>query len=349
MIFSFDNIKIWSSLSKNGQNSDLRRNSSHMWPFIVIGVVVVLLLGGVISMLAYTTPIAEKVYREYLVNPHPENRTRECSCVTNEEQVAMWNAGCEWAEARTDKMREVEVHRDGLRFLGEYYDFGHDRCVIILPGRCECLKYSYFYSKPYEDAGFNVLVIDQRSYGLSDGEFNTIGKEECEDLKVWIKFVEEELGIHKIWLHSICVGSSTAVLLTSSAECPESIKALVTDGCFISFRESFRTHMEDLNRPTFPVLGMVMRNIKKYTGTDVDAIAPIKLIDKVKIPVLFLYGEKDIFSKPEKSKLLIEKCGSTEKEVEWFKEGAHSHLRYTNPEQYDAAILRFSKKSVFAE
>ena len=69
-----------------------------MWPFIVIGVVVVLLLGGVISMLAYTTPIAEKVYREYLVNPHPENRTRECSCVTNEEQVAMWNAGCEWAE-----------------------------------------------------------------------------------------------------------------------------------------------------------------------------------------------------------------------------------------------------------
>ena len=73
------------------------------------------------------------------------------------------------------------------------------------------------------------------------------------------------------------------------------------------------------------------------------------LIDKVKVPVLFLYGEKDIFSRPDKSKLLIEKCGSEIKEVEWFKEGAHSHLRYTNPEQYDAAILRFSKKDIFAE
>ena len=320
-----------------------------MGPLIAITVVVVLLLGGVIFMLAYTTPIAEKVYREYLVNPNPNDRKRECSCVTNEEQVAMWNAGCEWGEARKDKMREVEVTRDGLRFRGEYYDFGYDRAVIILPGRCECLKYSYFYAKPYEDAGFNVLVIDQRSYGLSDGEFNTIGKEECEDLRVWIRFVENEIGIHNIWLHSICVGSSTAVLLTSSGTCPESIKAIVMDGCFISFRESFRTHMIDLHKPTFPVLNMVMNKIKKNTGTDVDKVAPIKLIDKVKVPVLFLYGEKDIFSRPDKSKLLIEKCGSEIKEVEWFKEGAHSHLRYTNPEQYDAAILRFSKKDIFAE
>ena len=102
--------------------------------------------------------------------------------------------------------------------------------------------------------------------------------------------------------------------------------------------------MIDLKKPTFPVLGMVMRKIKKNTGTDVNAIAPIKLIDKVTIPVLFLYGEKDIFSRPDKSKILIEKCGSKNKEVEWFKEGAHSHLRYTNPEQYDAAIARFVEK-----
>jgi hypothetical protein len=56
-----------------------------MGPLIAIIVVVVLLLGGVIFMLAYTTPIAEKVYREYLVNPNPNDRKRECSCVRNEE------------------------------------------------------------------------------------------------------------------------------------------------------------------------------------------------------------------------------------------------------------------------
>jgi hypothetical protein len=315
-----------------------------MLPFIIIGVVVLLLVGGAVAMLVITNPIAEMVYRNHLVNPDPENRKRECSCVTNEEQVKMWETGIAWADGVKDKMREVEVTRDGLRFLGEYYDFGKNRTVIILPGRCECLTYSYFYAKPYEAAGFNVLVIDQRSYGLSDGEYNTIGKQECEDLKVWISFVEKEFDIHDIWLHSICVGSSTSVLLASQPDCPSAVKAMVLDGCFISFRESFKTHMEDLGRPTFPVLDEVMLKIKKYTGTNVYKIAPIRLMDKVKIPVLFLYGEKDIFSKPEKSKLLIAKCGSEHKEVEWFKEGAHSHLRFTNPEQYDAAIKRFSEK-----
>ena len=53
--------------------------------WIALAVIFVLLLGGVVFMFVYTTPIAEKVYREYLVNPHPEDRRRECSCLTNEE------------------------------------------------------------------------------------------------------------------------------------------------------------------------------------------------------------------------------------------------------------------------
>ena len=315
-----------------------------MWVYILIGVIVAMLLGGVIFMLVYCTPIAEKVYREHLVNPDPDNRKRECSCVTNEEQVAMWEEGCAWGEAKKDFMREVEVSRDGLHFYGEYYDFGSDRVVILLPGRCECLKYSYFYAQTYEKAGFNVLAIDQRSYGLSDGVYNTIGVEESKDLLVWVRFAEEELNMHNIWLHAICVGSSTAIITASDEDCPKSIRGLVLDGCFISFRESFRTHMIDLKKPRFPVLDMVMHNIKKYTGTDQAKIAPIKLIDKITIPVLFLYGEKDIFSLPEKSKLLFEKCASPYKEIEWFKEGAHSHLRYCNSEQYDTAIINYTKK-----
>ena len=73
-----------------------------MWIYILIGVLAAVLLGGVIFMFAYTAPIAERVYREHLVHPDPENRKRECSCVTNEEQVAMWDEGCAWGEAKKE-------------------------------------------------------------------------------------------------------------------------------------------------------------------------------------------------------------------------------------------------------
>ena len=38
--------------------------------------------------------------------------------------------------------------------IGEYFDFGKDRCVIILPGRCESLMYSYYFAPPYEKGVF---------------------------------------------------------------------------------------------------------------------------------------------------------------------------------------------------
>ena len=75
---------------------------------------------------------------------------------------------------------------DGLKLIAEYYDFGFDKTAIIMPGRRECLIYSYFYAFPYKDAGVNVLVIDQRAHGLSEGKYSTCGIFEAKDVIDWI-------------------------------------------------------------------------------------------------------------------------------------------------------------------
>ena len=59
--------------------------------------------------------------------------------------------------------------------------------------------------------------------------------------------------------------------------------------------------------------------------------------------VLFLYGEKDIFSLPKKSKMLFDACSAKDKKIVWFLEGGHSHLRINNTEKYDNAIIEFFK------
>ena len=83
---------------------------------------------------------------------------------------------------------------------------------------------------------------------------------------------------------------------------------------------------------------MVMNHIKKHTGVDVDAAAPIDFIDKLNVPVLILAGKGDLYSVPEKTDILYEKCSAPKKELVWFDEGSHSHLRITDEEGYDAAI-----------
>ena len=104
--------------------------------WIVFGIAV-LLLSGIAVMLWKTVPIAKKVYFSQLVRETPEKWGRVCSAPDNPEQLAMWNAGCAWAEENRTHMRPVHIQNGQLRLAGEYYDFGAERCVIILPGRCE--------------------------------------------------------------------------------------------------------------------------------------------------------------------------------------------------------------------
>lgn len=313
---------------------------------IVLIVVGVLLVGGLVAMIAYTYPIAKRVYAEQLVRTSPEKWGRSCSFPDDKEQVQMWNEGMAWMESNRARITELQIENDGLKLFGEYFDFGQDRCVIILPGRCESLIYSYYFAPPYEKAGFNVLVIDTRCHGKSDGVYNTLGVQESADVLAWARLAQEKFGNKEIYFHGICIGTSSALFALSSPDCPEYLRGLVTEGCYVSFRETFKRHMIALKRPVFPVLQMVMALIRKHTGTNVYTQKPIIAIRKINpaCRVLFLYGEKDIFSIPKMSRKLFAACASRDKKLVWFEKGGHSHLRINNTDKYDQAIVDYFKR-----
>lgn len=310
---------------------------------IVLLIAGVLILGGFAAMLAYTFPIAKKVYNNQLVRTEPEKWGRVCSAPDNEEQLKMWNDGIAWMEPNRSRITEVSVESDGFMLYGEYFDYGSDRCVIILPGRCESLIYSYYFAEPYEKAGFNILVVDTRCHGKSEGKYNTIGVKESHDVLKWAELVHDKFNNKEVYIHGICIGTSSGIYAMINKNCPDYLKGLVTEGCFVSFRETFKRHMMADNRPLFPVLDMVMLLINKHTGTNVYKDKPIRAIKHINpnARILFLYGKKDIFSIPEKSQKLFDACSATDKQLVWFEKGGHSHLRINNTEEYDNAIIKF--------
>ena len=312
------------------------------WYFIVLIVLGVLLLGGIVSMLIYTLPLSKKIYEEQLVRTSPEKWGRVCSAPWHPENSAMWDEGLAWAEEHKAEMRELTIQNDGLKLCAELYlNGGSRRCVIILPGRCESLMYSYYFAPPYYESGLAVLAIDTRAHGNSEGTRNTIGEKESGDVLAWAKVLIQDFGMEEIYIHGICVGTAAGLYAMENPDCPPEIKGLVTEGCFTSFRESFRTHMIAEKRPLFPVLDEVMLQIKKYTGSNTYKRSPMKTVPHLKQRMLFLFGREDIFSLPEKSQKLFDACGSEDKTLVWFPAGSHSHLRINNKELYDSSIKEF--------
>lgn len=308
---------------------------------IVILIAGIVLGSGIVFSVVFTFYVAGRVYDKTLIRPDGEERARKCSAPDDKEQAEMFRRGLDWAELYKASMKPLEIENDGLRLLGEYYDFGFTRSVIILPGRTESLAYSYYYAEPYRKAGFNVLVIDSRATGFSDGKYYSMGELEKRDVIKWGRLLHDSLGNNSVFLHGICIGSSTAVYTMTEPDVPDYFTGMCADGMYKNFFETFRLHMKEWNKPAFPVAYEVMIILRKNTGANCLTYGPYKAVKKLKKPILFLYTELDRYSLPPESRKLFANCTSSVKEIHWFKKGGHSHVRINNEDEYDDTICDF--------
>ena len=297
-------------------------------------------VGGFL-MWPLTLFIASKcVFNSTLRRTEADKWGRAPSAPHDPEAMKMDALGVEWAEQHRDVMVEVHTVRDGMNLYGEYYDFGHKRAVMILSGRTESLRYGYYFAIPYAKAGWNILVVDPRAHGKSDGEFNTVGFEESKDDIAWVKYLRDCHGVEKVLFHGICIGAAGGMLAVTGEDCPDIVCGLVTEGMFPNFGESMKNHLIERKKPVktfYPLINMWM---KHYTGHSMD-VGPINFIEKMHVPLLMLHSKEDCYSTPSYAQKLYDLSGAPVKRLVWFEHGRHSMLRITDTGLYDTSVTAF--------
>lgn len=282
--------------------------------------------------------IGKKIYRNQLVRKSKEDWTRTCSAPDDYEQHLMWDSGIKWAEENKAYVKEVDIVSQGYHLYGEYYDFGYDRAVIIVPGRTETLCYSYYYAPSYQRAKCNILLIDKRGHGLSDGKYEDGGQHSYVDLLAWSKLLHDDFHMNDITYHGICIGSSLCAFALASKDCPSYVKRFINDGMYETFYITFKNHMKKENRPIFPFCYTALANALFTCKTNFFTNGPKYLMDKIQVPTLFIYTDKDEFSTPDQGERMYQNCAAKEKELYFFHKGRHSHVRFHNEEEYDQVV-----------
>ena len=303
------------------------------WIWIAVGAILVFFLLPTMLMSGI-------IYTVLLVRTKPEKWDRSCSIPDDEEYVGMFREGLAWEEKWKEHKQPVSIVSDGLKLVGEYFDFGGKRAVIIVPGRMESLLYSYYFAEPYRQEGCNVLVIDNRSHGLSEGKVSCLGFREYRDLQAWSRMLSERFGNTQVVLHGICIGASASLFALTDRNSPDCLCGMVADGMYTTFCESFKNHMLEDKHPLFPFVAEVMLYIRLISHANVVTDGPVKRIRQLQKPILFIHSRADSFSLPEKAQQLFDACPA-EKRLEWFEVGAHSRVRVNNPERYDRVIREF--------
>lgn len=233
---------------------------------------------------------------------------------------------------------------DGLSLRATYYEFSkgapieimfhgyrgsaaRDLCGGIL--RCKRL-------------GRNVITVDQRGAGKSDGNVISFGIKERYDVQSWAKFAYEKFGDKvKLILTGISMGAST-VLLASSLELPKTVVGIIADCGYSSAKDIIKKVINGLGLCANLCYPFVRMGGKIFGGFDIEKTSPEKEMKDCKIPVIFLHGDEDEFVPKEMSQKNYGACNSAKEMV--LIEGAGHGLAYAfDQEKYLKALKDFEK------
>ncbi len=230
--------------------------------------------------------------------------------------------------------------RDGLILRGEYLVRpGAVRTVVCVHGyRATGIENFAPVLPVLADMGCDILLIDQRACGASEGDAITFGMKERYDVLDWCRWLTKERGCtHPIILDGVSLGCST-VLMASNLELPENVRGIIADCGYTSGYEIIASVMKRMLRiPPFLVMPLLQLAARFELGLPLDAVSAEDCVRHTRIPILFVHGEQDHFVPAEMGKRNWAACASRK----WLllsPDAAHGESWLKSREEYTQLI-----------
>ncbi len=214
----------------------------------------------------------------------------------------------------------------------------HDRTIICVHG---------YHSSPQHDFGpaaykllecADLLFIDQRAHGKSEGKYITLGIKESRDCKAWAEYILKEKGEdHPVYLDGVSMGGTT-VLLASSLDLPKNIKGIIADCGFSSPMEILKNITGKFLKTNTDVLllstDIYCKLFAKFSLKEMDTA---KAMQNNRLPVLFAHGMCDELVPYQMTKDAYDAC-TTPKFLVLSKDADHGTSYMVDFEKYSEAI-----------
>jgi alpha-beta hydrolase superfamily lysophospholipase len=180
--------------------------------------------------------------------------------------------------------------KDKINIAINYYSSGYDEVVIIAPGWC-MTKDSNAFSRIAEmfSKQFDVVAFDFRGHGKSSGMF-TFTSRELMDMDTVIRFVRKS-NYKKIYLAGFSLGAAMSLIYASKSKFIDKVIAVSPPSDFDKIENEM--WKKEAWGETFKKFELDrFASIRPYP-IPLDKIKPINIVEKIKVPTLFIAGEKD--------------------------------------------------------
>lgn len=301
----------------------------------MLWIILAVLIAAVLYVLHYGYKLAF-YYTDPQENPYAygiDDQTSACKKVLD-GSIAAFEA---------EKYEDVTItSHDGLKLTARYYHVADGAPLEI---HCHGYKGNAIRDfcgawKIAKEAGHNVLLIDQRCHGRSEGHTITFGILEKRDVMGWIRYANERFGNVPILLCGVSMGAAT-VLMVSGMELPENVKAVIADCPYDAPSNIIQKVLgQDMGMPVNLVYPLIRFGGMLYGKFNLNADSPVAAVKRAKVPILLIHGDDDRFV-PYEMSVHIHAAAPEKIEFHTIHGAGHALNFATAPEDYTAIVRSF--------
>jgi uncharacterized protein len=235
---------------------------------------------------------------------------------------------------------------DGLKLAAWYIPPQNGAVVIAVHGfagnRGQYLPEAALLAK----AGFGILLIDSRNSGDSEGNMNTFGLYEVNDIRGALDFLRGKPGVdpRRFGLLGHSGGGST--VLQAGAQIPE-VAAVLAQSTFTSLEDNIESGVRQLlGLPPVPFAPLVIFWGERLSGIDMHAVRPVDQVSRISPrPLLIMHGALDPLIPVENARGLYAAAGEP-KELYILPEAYHDDLLESGGQAYIYKLVGFFQSSL---
>ena len=309
-----------------------------MLPIILL----VILIAAIAFVLHYGYKLAF-YYEDPLAGPSEyevDEQVRPCKAVLDEAIADFVSLPYEEVSIRS---------HDGRKLMAKYYHAADGAPLHIF---CHGYKGNAIRDfcgsqKVARELGHNILLIDQRCHGKSEGHTITFGILERRDVLGWIRWANDRFGPVPILLGGVSMGAAT-VLMVSGMDLPENVKAVMADCPYDAPSNIIKKVLgQDMGMPVKLVYPLIRFGGMVYGKFNLNADSPVAAVQRAKVPILLIHGDDDQFVPYDMSCNIHAAAPET---IQFHTiPGAGHALNYASaPEEYRKLLREFAQRYLCA-
>lgn len=263
--------------------------------------------------------------------------------------------GTPYEPAITEGRRWLQEHqgervsiksRDSLQLWGHYITAPEAKRTVVM---CHGWRGKWDYdfapcARWFHENGCNLLLIEERAQGDSEGKYMSFGLRERRDCLDWVQWLNDTCGPERIYLFGVSMGASTVLMASGDPALPENVRGIVADCGFTSpYAILSKVGKTDIRVPE-GAMAAIMRGLDRMSQRraklGLKEYSTLEAMRTVRTPVLFIHGRADRFVPCEMTLENYEACRSPKKLL-LVENAGHCMSFLVDQEAYTGAVREF--------